>query len=118
MNWLIRLGQWWEERRVLRWSDYRELRQKADNDAIHFSARLGDKANLSDLSNVFLKLEAMSQRLDAANSYIEEIKKASALPELVKEMAIIKQQMDRLELYVGLKREPQATHVQGAPKIS
>jgi hypothetical protein len=39
-------------------------------------------------------------------------------PQIVKDMAILKQQMDRMELYVGLKREPQATHVQGAPKIS
>lgn len=82
MNWIIRLGQWWERRRVVRWPESTVV--------------------LSDIS----------KRLDVAEA------ERQIPPQVVRDMAILKQQMDRLELYVGLKREPSATHVAGTAKIS
>lgn len=70
MNWMIRLGQWMENRRCARQTD-------------------------------MVKLQ-------------EQLKAPPSLIELNR----IKIRLDQLELYVGLKREPVATVVPGAPRIS
>ena len=71
MNWIIRLGMWWESRRKLSYQEF------------------------------------------------EEFKKAQQIPTaLAKEVALIKARIDRIELLVGLKREPVPTQVKDAPRIS
>lgn len=82
MNWIIRLGQWWERRRTVQWVELSSV--------------------LSDLSMRIDVVEAEKQ----------------IPPAIAKDMAILKQQMDQIQLFIGLKREPQPTHVAGAPKIS
>lgn len=96
MNWLIRLGHWWENRRAIRKPDYDELVNRIEELR---------KTHYEHMENVLNGLHALEAQ-------------DKVPPQIVRDMAILKQQMDRMELYVGLKREPQATHVQGAPKIS
>jgi hypothetical protein len=82
MNWIIRFGQWWEGRRVIRAPEY-----------------------LSDLS--------------ALTHKINELEEKNKLPtEIAKEFMLIRARLDRVELTVGLKREPVPQHVPGTPKIS
>lgn len=51
----------------------------------------------------------------------EELKEkvAHSNPELLKEIKLLNLRLNRMELFVGLKREePQAVEVKGAPRIS
>jgi hypothetical protein len=64
------------------------------------------------------RLEVHMQQYEDHFSRVEKLESQMQIPpQIAKDMAILKQQMDRLELYVGLKREPQAMHVQGTAKI-
>jgi hypothetical protein len=94
-----------DERRVLRWPDYREFRQRQYDDAIHFANRLGDKANLSDLADVFNRLDVLEAEKQVPTT-------------TAKELSMLKVRLDRIELLVGLKRDPVLTQLPNAPKIS
>ena len=89
MNWIIRLGQW-------------------------FGAR--KSAKVTDLAILFETMLAQEKRIDAQ---IAELKNSQTLPQQVaKEFALLNVRLNLIELYIGLKREPKAEHVAGAPKIS
>ena len=76
--------------------------------------------------NVFTRLGLWWDDKNVKESHFEQwcrrlevLEKSSQVPpQIAKDIAILKQQMDQIQLYIGLKREPQATHVQGGPKIS
>ena len=77
MNWMIRLGQWWEKRAVVRRPEF----------------------------------DLFKHNLDEA---LKMVNKTSTAVELAK----LKLQIDRIELYVGLKREPIAVTLPGEARIS
>lgn len=89
MNWLIRLGQWWEHRRAIRLDD---LKYQWDQTV---------------------------KICKALNDDMEALKSSSQIPAIVsKELATINARLNRIELLVGLKRDPQPISVNGAAKIS
>ncbi len=96
MNWLIRLGEWWESRRVLRKPDMEII--------LNLSRAYADVVKIS---------------LDALESKILLVKDSQQIPtELIKEIKLINLRLNQMELFVGLKREPKPEHVPGAAKIS
>lgn len=76
--------------------------------------------------NIFTRLGVWLDDKNVKESHFDQwTKRIEALetkeqipPQLIRDLAILKQQMDRMELYVGLKRDAQAVQVQGTPKIS
>lgn len=89
MNWLIRLGQWWEGRRIVRKPDL--------------------EAAKDELRKIFHAWQAEWPKLE---------QRIALSPTAIKELALINARINQLELYVGLKREPKPEHVPGAAKIS
>jgi hypothetical protein len=95
MNWLIRLGQWWEKRKSVRRPELELAYETLNLQANHFNAQVTGLKN-----------------------EIKEIKDTQQIPQTIaKELALIKARLDRLELLTGLKREPQAVSVKDAPRI-
>lgn len=93
MNWMVKLGNLWEDRRSVPRAEF--LRR--------FSVFEGEIA-----SRIY-KLDQTVATLEAK----EQIPSGVA-----KELALLKARQDRLELYVGLKREPKPVPVNGASQIS
>lgn len=85
MNWLIRFGQWWEDRRVLRKPDL--------------------KAVVDHVNDIVKTVDSLQE-------------KQQIPPALSKEIALLSARLSHLELFVGMKREPQPQHVPGGAKIS
>jgi hypothetical protein len=116
MNIFTRLGMWWDDKNVKK-SKF-DLYSKINSEAHGFYEK--------HLTRHDGFIDALQTKVELSQSALqvhwEKIKalenKEQIPPQIARDMAILKQQMDRMELYVGLKREPQATHVQGAPKIS
>ena len=58
-------------------------------------------------------------KLEAFNAIVAELRSEVRKPPVdAKELAIMKARMDRLELFVGLKREPVAVTLPGEARIS
>ena len=76
MNWMIRLGEWWEKRRVVRKPEFDLFRHNLDQ-------------------------------------ILKDINKTTTAVELAR----LKLQVDRIELYIGLKREPVAVTLPGEARI-
>ena len=58
-------------------------------------------------------------KLEAFNAIVAELRNEVRKPPVdAKELAIMKARMDRLELFVGLKREPVAVTLPGEARIS
>lgn len=104
MNWIIRAGQWWEKYRPVRRGMY-------DRDVIHFFDQIADKATISDMAGVFTRLDVIENKMDVIESDLKS-------PPAAKELALLKMRLDRMELYVGLKRDPVGVNLKNAPKIS
>lgn len=107
MNWLMRLGQWLENRRVLRKPDYDRLSQICHQ---------AFKDQFLDVANEFLRIDKNQKELEERTV---QLKDSNQIPSTIaKELALLKVRLDQTELYVGLKREPKPEHVPGAAKIS
>lgn len=95
MNWFIRIGLWWDRRRVLR---------APDLDAIQ--------------ENYTKQAAATVELFKRLKKEIDDLKTAQQIPQAIaKEFTAIKIRLDRLELTVGLKREPTPLEVPGAARI-
>jgi hypothetical protein len=99
MNWLIRLGDWWERRRVVRKPEiviaYETLKLQAER----------YNAKIKELENKWANM-------------LREIKDSQTIPQTIaKEFALLNARMNAMELFVGLKREPGPVHVQGEARI-
>lgn len=110
MNWIIRFGQWWEDHRSIRKPAFETL-------------RLTNNAQFDVIKKWMEDIEELSRHstleVDELKKGIEEMKKTSEIPSgITKEIVIQKVRLDRLELYVGLKRDPKPTEVPGAARIS
>lgn len=93
MNWLIRLGQWWENRKYAKKSEV-----------------------IVELDSIKIELAVLIRK---AHERMDVLEAESQVPSsAVKDLAIAKVRLDQLELYVGLKRDPKPEHIPGAPKIS
>lgn len=93
MNWLIKLGQWWENRRAIRKPDLEEFKIMLLSMHKGFKERIEEK--------------------------VDSIKESNQIPQtIVKELALLKIRLDQMELYTGLKRDPKPEHVKGMAKIS
>lgn len=97
MNVFIRIGNWWESRRVLR---------KPDLEWIGLSM----KAQTETVAGIIKGLE----------NKIEVIEAEKQIPSTtLKEFNMLKVRLERIELLVGLRREQsQPTVTNGMPKIS
>ena len=96
MHWLIRFGMWLDRRRVLRATDLDTINE--------------NHARLS--SNTLTLIKSLEKK-------IEDAQAAQQVPQAIaKEFALLKVRLDRLELLVGLKREPAAAEVPGAARIA
>lgn len=99
MNWLIRFGQWCENRRVVRKPELRTL----------------EIAN----QGIRERMATQAKRIQEIYDLLDPLTKSLAIsPTTLKELALINARLNQLELYVGLKREPKPEHVPGAAKIS
>lgn len=94
MNWLIKLGQWWENRQVLRKTDLELIQEE-------YKRRSG-------------LIDELWRNLDNRTTVLETAKISDSL---IKELALIKVRLDRLELLTGLKREVAPSHVNGTARI-
>jgi hypothetical protein len=99
MNWMIRLGQWWENRRKAYQHDF-DIVAKVVGD--HSDQILWSSAKIGELEKAVMKLQ-------------DEMKLPSST---AKELSLIKIRLDKMELYVGLKREPTAVTLPGEARIS
>jgi hypothetical protein len=104
VNLFVRFGNWLEARRVVRWPDL-EAQYKA--------LRLHDTNEMKTLEDLIIASN------EGLNKRITELQaSAPVIPQQVaKEMALLKVRLERLELYVGLKRDPKPEPVPGAAKI-
>jgi len=116
VNVFVRFGQWLEERRVLRWPDYRDLRQKIDECAL--------KSEAAQIINTVIQKakKDADDFLGIANRLSEHINVLEAEKQVPstasKEINMLKIRLERIELLVGLKREPVITNLPEAPRIS
>lgn len=102
MNWMVRLGNWWEDRRSVPRAEFLRRFNALEGDVASQMTRFCDKESFS-----------------SAMIRIEKLDEGQQVPTgVAKEIALIKARQDRLELYVGLKREPQPVPVKGAAQIS
>lgn len=100
MNWVIRLGHWWENRRVLRKPDLNLLKELIDYTEVH---RAQDYDKLQKEWAVVIG--EYSRRID-------DLEKEKTLPtSTANQLKMISHRLDQLELYVGLKREPVAVKI-------
>lgn len=87
MNWLIKLGQWIESRRIIRTPE--------------FDAKL--KFVMGEILNeVDKKILASTPKTP---------------PTIVKDMTLLEVRLNRIELLVGLKRDPAPQEVPGSARI-
>lgn len=104
MNWIIRFGQWWEKRRALRRKDFEIL-----NSTIVTMTQLLERnitsANAQVFKNVLDRLEVLEAEKQVPSTTL-------------KEFNMLKVRLERIELLVGLKREPVITNLPDAPRIS
>jgi len=89
VNWLIRVGQWWEARRPMRKHDFEVMELAIGMQVQSFKEEMG------------------------------KLKSSNQIPQTIaKEFALLNARLDRLELYVGLKRDPEAVRVPDSARIS
>lgn len=99
MNWIMRLGQWWEERRIVR---------KPELDILEGCIKLQGDWIKTAQENFTLIVEKL-RFLETHNKLPENI---------AKDLALLNVRLNRLELYVGLKRDAAPIEVPGSAKIS
>ena len=117
MNWIIRLGTWWQSRRVLRKPDY---------DAIIKISHEAYTEQFQDVANEFVRVDKNQRDIEertveikkAIGSIAIELSENKVTQTILKEIMLLKARLDQLELYVGLKREPKPEHIPGSAKIS
>lgn len=126
MNWIVRLGKWLENRRIIRQPDYdildgnirgfvNELHAKINKENGEFKESL--EFTISRLNQARENID--SHYAETLNLVIELSKKIERIDNqsASKEIALLKIRLDQMELYVGSKREPKPEHVPGMAKI-
>lgn len=97
MNIFVRFGQWLESRRVVR-------RPELINELREWNGRI---------------VCACSESAGRLIERIVKLESEKQIPAtLAKDLSIIRQRLDKMELYVGLKREQGPVSVPGASRIS
>lgn len=93
MNWILRLGQWIEYRKVMRKPEIEKF----------FSEIRSEIESMDAMIKVELNNMRSDQKVPAG---------------VARELALLNARLNQLELFVGLKRDPKPSHVPGAAKIS
>lgn len=137
MNFMIRFGQWLESRRVVRHSELMAKFNVLENYAIK---NLENKIKASDELSVLIAqrqnmheekmnrvwnetIDKIYARLNMSYNDLEKrmIDLMANQPDIpqrvIKEFALLNARMDRIELYVGLKRDPQPQQVPDTARI-
>lgn len=97
MNIFQRIGDYWERRRIIRYTEFKIWMEALEAERKELDKKYDGLRSLHD----------------------KHFSEALAIPQTIaKELALIKARIDRLELLTGLKRDPEAVHVKGAPKIA
>jgi hypothetical protein len=109
MNWIVRLGLWWEDSNVKKSEFDKALKVHSESHGFY-----EDHLSRHDVDLKFL--QDRTQTLETGLESIKETQKAPSAA--LKEIALLKARMDRLELYTGLKREPVAVTLPGEARIS
>lgn len=120
MNLFIRFGQWLEKRRVLRTPDLHLLELKIENVGNHIDTldTLTENKILTIEKREDKIYETIASLITTVGALAEKVE-ANQVPQTVaKEFALTKIRLDKLELYVGLKRDPQPERIPDAPRIS
>jgi hypothetical protein len=107
VNIFVRFGEWLEERRVLRQPDAKRFLETWTMIEKSLINRVNEYQNYNvgrfeEMKRHFEVLEAEKQIPSSAS----------------KEIQLLRSRLDRVELLVGLKREPVITNLPDAPRIS
>lgn len=121
MNIFVRFGQWLEKNRVVRMSDWDEYvhnwTQALDDNRLELNNRIS--ALESEKQSIQAQSKVFTQIFCEVRDDIDKLKVDKQIPAtLAKDLAIIRQRLDKLELLTGLKRDPGPVPVPGASRIS
>ena len=120
MNWIVRLGEWFESRKKITQEDHeRSLRNlNYEIKKVVDEMRAGDLKIEAHL-HLVESLCCTKDLVIAVGDRISKIEESRDVPQIIaKEFALLNARIDRLELLTGLKREPEAARVPGAARIA